>query len=489
LNDFAAIDWNLRANSSDIADRADANGNMLSRLIKCVLLLSAALAGPAQLRAQTSGFAAERMPEVEIRSTEATNPILPTPAPAAAAGMPASALNAGWDNGFFLRSADDQFQLRITGQIQIDDREYQNNRDTTDMPTFLIRRARLGIEANVAQYYEFRFMPDFGNGTTRIQDSYLNLHYWDEWQFEAGKFKQPFSLEQLIQDRYVPTIERSLIDQLGPQRDVGAMIHGQRLFNDILDYGLSLYGGVQNGDSDNDRNREGAARIAVRPLRNFGIEAVSGMQLGVAGTIGEDDGVLSPNILRTPASVPWFVYADKVRPDGLRQRLSPEFAWIYGPAALAAQYYWESDVLLAPAVGKAPAADVTLNARGGYVMGLLLVTGEQRTSLSQAIEPLTPFDPVGGIFGIGAIELVGRVSRLEMSTDNAASFDRLVVLSRTAPHATELTLGFNWYLNRFVRFQFNWEYARFANPIRLGDPATGNLDHQNSFLTRFQIVF
>ena len=50
---------------------------------------------------------------------------------------------AGWDNGFILRSADDQFLLRITGQIQTDYRHYQNDADTTDLPTFLIRRARL----------------------------------------------------------------------------------------------------------------------------------------------------------------------------------------------------------------------------------------------------------------------------------------------------------------------------------------------------------
>src|SRR5205085_12366547 len=72
-------------------------------------------------------------------------------------------------------------------------------------------------------------LPDFGLGQARVQDAYLNVHYWDAFQVEAGKFKQPFSYEQLIQDRFVPTLERSLIDQLVPQRDVGVDRKSTRL--------------------------------------------------------------------------------------------------------------------------------------------------------------------------------------------------------------------------------------------------------------------
>src|SRR5262245_44076301 len=136
---------------------------------------------------------------------------------------------AGWDDGFYLRSADRQFGLRITGQIQADYRWYANPDDRNDIGGFVIRRARFGLEAVLFGHYEFRFLPDFGQGQTRLQDAFLNIRYWDEAQFTAGKFKQPFSYEQLIQDRYTPLMERSLIDQLVPARDVGVMIHGQNL--------------------------------------------------------------------------------------------------------------------------------------------------------------------------------------------------------------------------------------------------------------------
>ena len=112
-----------------------------------------------------------------------------------------------------------------------------------------MRRARLGIEATLLKYYEFRLLPDFAGTvpTTSITDAYMNVHYWDAFQFEIGKFKQPLSYEQLIQDRYVPFMERSMIDQLVPARDVGAMIHGHEIFDGRFEYAVSISNGEING--------------------------------------------------------------------------------------------------------------------------------------------------------------------------------------------------------------------------------------------------
>ena len=118
------------------------------------------------------------------------------------------------------------------------------------------------------------------------------------------------------------------------------------------------------------------------------------------------------------------------------------------------------------------------------MFGTLLLTGEERTSLSQPVTPLREFNPKEGCYGPGAIELVGRVSRLSLNLPA-----RLYDPDRSATAATETTLGFNWYLNRWVRFQFNWEYAHFSTPVRLGERPTDRLNHQNSFVSRFQIVF
>src|SRR5580700_9585147 len=158
--------------------------------------------------------------------------------------------------GFYIQSPDKVFSLRFTGQIQADYREYLNTKDRTDIDTFLLRRARFGLEATLGKYWEFRFLPDFGQGTAIVQDAYLNVHYWDCFEFEVGRFKQPISYEQLIQDRYVPTLERSLMDQLVPARDLGAMIHGEEVFDHRLDYAISFSNGEINGNSTDLNNNK-----------------------------------------------------------------------------------------------------------------------------------------------------------------------------------------------------------------------------------------
>ena len=187
---------------------------------------------------------------------------------------------SGWDNGFFLQSPDRSCQLRITGQLQADYRGFLDPVNTsssnlaaagsTGSPdSFLIRRARLGIEATMANYYEFRLLPDFAGTTVSksITDAYMNVHYWDALQFEMGKFKQPFSYEDLIQDRYVPTMERSMMDQLCPQRDEGFMIHGENLFCGRFDYAVALSNGDPNDSTLDDNNdKDVNARIVVRPF-------------------------------------------------------------------------------------------------------------------------------------------------------------------------------------------------------------------------------
>src|SRR4029077_14134356 len=105
-----------------------------------------------------------------------------------------------WRDGFIMESGNRAFVFRVTGQIQADYRSFLNDADQTDIDTFLVRRARFGLEATLFNYYEFRLLPDFGQSTPVIQDAYMNVHYWDAFQIEAGRFKQPFSYEQLIQD-------------------------------------------------------------------------------------------------------------------------------------------------------------------------------------------------------------------------------------------------------------------------------------------------
>jgi phosphate-selective porin OprO/OprP len=416
-----------------------------------------------------------------------------TPPPAGPAkpekeSLPGTPRVAGWDNGFFLQSPDKAFLFRITGQIQADYRDFLNSDDRTDIDTFLVRRARLGIEATMFNYYEFRLLPDFGGSSPQITDAYLNIHYWDALQLETGKFKQPLSYEQLIQDRYVPTMERSLIDQLVPARDEGVMIHGRNLFEGRLDYALAVSNGEINGNADTNKYKDFNGRIAIRPFSDPGRwDVLRRLQIGVSGGVGIENEAVSPRTLRTPATVPWFAFNSTVQADGIRYRLSPEVAYFYGPLGLAAQYYHEQQQLR-PSATSAVLEDVPFD--GFYVLATCFLTGEERTDYSQQIDPIRPFDLRCPFRAPGAWELVFRVSRLDLSDQVfSPGQTNLADPTKYSSGATEATCGFNWYFNKWARSQFNWEHAWFDDPVKLGVAPTPYLKRQDTLLARLQFIF
>ena len=69
--------------------------------------------------------------------------------------------------------------------------------------------------------------------------------------------------------------------------------------------------------------------------------------------------------------------------------------------------------------------------------------------------PLQAFDPRHPLSNPGAWELVGRYAWLDVgSVVFAPGAARLADPAKYAREASELTLGFNWYLNAMVRVQF-----------------------------------
>lgn len=401
---------------------------------------------------------------------------------------------AGWKtNGLFIESADKDFVFRITGQIQTDYREFLRTKDRNDIDTFLIRRARFGLEATVFKYFDFRLLPDFGNGQTLEQDAYMNIHYWSEFQFEVGRFKQPISYEQLIQDRYVPTLERSLIDQLVPARDIGAMVHGEDIFDGRFDYAASISNGEINGNAtDTNNHKDVDGRIAVRPLNSpDNWDWVRYFGVGVSGGFGIEQEAMSPSTLKTPDTVQFFAFSSTARADGLRTRLCPELTYFSGPFGFLAEYYDQHQDIRASATGAGAHFLEDVPFRGYMLLSSLFLTGETRTTYSQQIFPVRNFDPCHPFSHPGAWELVARFSHLGLG-DNVylPGAAALANPATTANVASEYTLGFNWYFNGFVRMQFNYEHDMFNRSVLLGSSVANNeLRSQDSLFTRFQIIF
>ena len=70
-------------------------------------------------------------------------------------------VSAGAD-GFWIRSAETNFALRVRGYGQFDGRYYGGTAPAAH-DTFLMRRLRLGFEGTVYKDYDYKILTDFGS--------------------------------------------------------------------------------------------------------------------------------------------------------------------------------------------------------------------------------------------------------------------------------------------------------------------------------------
>jgi len=145
----------------------------------------------------------------------------------------------------------------------------------------------------------------------------------------------------------------------------------------------------------------------------------------------------------------------------IRDRVSPELVYFYHSFGLASQYFQQHQVLQLSATK--PLVDVPV--QGYYVMATYLLTGEQRTDYTQQIDPIRPFDrcmPMacpGAWNGVPRRTARGRRGRIRRGTrhEDRGQQESIKPRMRGGDH------GLNWYLNKWVRAQLNWEHANFES--------------------------
>ena len=114
----------------------------------------------------------------------------------AATEPPSAPFTAGWQDGFVIQSpnGDNRLVLGLTAQA--------DGRFSLDDPlpitnTFAIRKARPTFSGRVAKYFDFKVMPDFGNGTAVLQDAYFDIRFSPKFRVRSGKDKTPVGYELL----------------------------------------------------------------------------------------------------------------------------------------------------------------------------------------------------------------------------------------------------------------------------------------------------
>jgi phosphate-selective porin OprO/OprP len=404
-------------------------------------------------------------------------------AAALAAAQPRVSLT---QNGFSFSSADSNFVAQLHGVVQLDSRSFFQDGNNNGTDGFVLRRARPIFTGTFFRDFDYNFTPDFGGNTVQIVDAYLNYHYNEALQLEAGKFKAPIGLEQLVADRDILFNERSLVTDLVPNRDLGVELHGD-LFNGAVSYALGLF----NGDTDyngttvntpieDDKAVEG--RVFFQPWENSDLKALRGLGFGVAGGYLANHPQTSASTGLTPGYLTdgqqkFFTYNAGVNADGRGWRVSPQAYYYWGPLGVLGEYV-VSDQRVTAATKSADLQNTAWEVTGSWVL-----TGEDASY--NGVTPLHPFDPRNGQWG--AWQLIARFAQLDV--DDRAFSDGFASPTSSADGAKAWSVGLDWYLNRNVRANVSFSRTLFNGFTGKAAPGVVPAQAENVLFTRLQLTF
>ena len=400
---------------------------------------------------------------------------------AATKAKEAPALVTGKD-GFSLKSADSKFQLKLRGYVQSDGRFFLADNEKRFVNTFLMRRIRPIFEGTLDKNFDFYLMLDFGGGTTAIQDAYVDFRYWPQARVRIGRLKEPFGIERLQSGANLLFVERALPNNLVPNRDVGAQLHGELAKGAII-YAVSVFNGVADGasaDNDNGDEKDFVGRLFLLPFKNTSATALQGLGLGVAGSSGTQQGsATTPNLpfYRTPAQQTYFSYrsdataAGTAIANGKRTRISPQGYFYSGAFGLFGEYVIsKQEVTRGTTV--ANLQNTAWQAAASYVL-----TGQKVNYRGVTLSK--PFEPKDGNWG--AFELAARYSKLTIDKN---AFPIFADPARSAQTAAAWAVGINWYLNRNAKLAVDYERTDFD-----GGASTGDRKQEKIIFSRLQISY
>jgi len=135
-------------------------------------------------------------------------------------------MNAGWDKKFYLASADGNWRLNLSGQLQVRWTLNNASSQTTATPAlpdtmsgFEVRRAKLKVAGHVVDpswQYTLQIAVDHdtaGDGAFEVEDAIIGKKFDNGLLIWAGQFKLEFNREELTSSSRQLTVDRSLINE------------------------------------------------------------------------------------------------------------------------------------------------------------------------------------------------------------------------------------------------------------------------------------
>lgn len=344
--------------------------------------------------------------------------------------------------------------------------------DAQDVADF--RRARLAAKGKVADNVDYFMEYDFAfPGRPSFMDVYADFaDLAPVGRLRVGQWRQPFGMDAQTSVKELMFLERALPFALVPFRQIGIGLYdtamdqqmtwavsGYRFPTDVFGnangdsgYGFTTRETVLLYDGGCDRTLHAGAAYTYNRPSNAATRLRSTPEVGFTQL----------DFTTTNFPVPFFVDTNAIATDSY-QIYNLELAGTRGPLFFQSEYY---------GANLDPVAGGGLDFNGAYAQVAYCLTGESHAYNKAAgvYGRIIPHRNYGHC-GVGAWEIAARWSYLDL-TDGAV----------TGGEITDYTLGLNWYLNRYTKFQFNYIHVDLERPAAVDSDA-------NVFAARAQLDF
>lgn len=154
--------------------------------------------------------------------------------------------NAGFDRGFFVRSDDEKYLLRISGRFQpfFDLTRVDATGDYKGQ--FEMRRMRVVFEGNLhTKSLLYKLQTDFGKGVPSVKDAHFDVKLAKDTWLRFGQWKRPFSRQLITSSGRLEMTERSITDKaFGAGRDVGIALRNDYEKSPEFEWTIGVFNGT-----------------------------------------------------------------------------------------------------------------------------------------------------------------------------------------------------------------------------------------------------
>ncbi|WP_165245164.1 OprO/OprP family phosphate-selective porin [Paludisphaera soli] len=382
------------------------------------------------------------------------------------------------DEGFGLRSFDDEYQLRFRILDQTDLKIFSPGDQRPASSGLYIPRVRVYFEGRLTRLFDYEVSIQRSvEGVWDLLDGNVDVNFSRGLRLKFGRTLVPYSYDWYDHlEQYFITPERSLFPlNFGLSRSAGLMAHGL-LFDDRMQYAVGGFDGHLTGLADENTTRDVVSYFNFKPfLASERFPMLRDFNLGFSGYLGQQVVPQRPLPLRTSlqssendeaarrATSLFLDFEEDAFISGPHSAMAAHLAWYAGGMSFEAEWQSSRDHYTRSGI---PFRLFSVPATGSHFTLAYFLTGEKVRDRSR-VDPLRPFDPTRNSWGPGAVELFARFSELQLSDEvfRAGLADR----AKWTNGMAMTDIGFNWYLTSYLKLYFDWQRSYYDTPVQLNE--------------------